>query len=663
MADEGNIAGLDLIDKLIELGRKKFTGAMRFENEGIIKIIYFKDGDVLSASTNDRTDSIDEILFRAGKITRDHIKQALAKRKENETLGDALLNLGFIARKELTWARRVQVIGIIRSIVSWPGGSYTVVPDYLPKREEGTLFPLVQILLELIVTDPDRAKFELALESGNAVFQKTDGFEAAFRPLGLNQDADDIVAQIDGLRSAGEVASRSGKDVFNVFKLLYALERLGLLRRSTIGSPRIADDLNFDDVAPAAASSAATSFTGFSEPPTASQPEQDWNAPAWDRVADATEPIELAENAPALLPGVESRPIGKDWDGTPAGWAADEPAVPATDRDFTPIGTIDPSEVRSQVRENLGHDEGPPAERRSRSIFPLLIVLLGLGIGFYAAWWWLRRETPAPVAPMAASRPRPRPIAPSTSSVANPAITTPSSSTRSSPSLSSTSPSSTTSTMSTRSTQPSAPKSAAAASETASTKPPAVASAAPASHSTSTKAPTRSAPKRARTSPPSGPAEPRVVQPSGSRPLVITNIPPGSKAAGIEMSSKSSRKAAAPASPNRPAASASVPAASPSADPVRARYDEMARQNKQNVAASAPYTVQFELVCQTDSITKALRAGGNNVWFVPTTFHGQACFRVFWGRYGTRQAAEAAMSVIPVELRAGSKPGVVRADR
>jgi len=55
----------------------------------------------------------------------------------------------------------------------------------------------------------------------------------------------------------------------------------------------------------------------------------------------------------------------------------------------------------------------------------------------------------------------------------------------------------------------------------------------------------------------------------------------------------------------------------------------MARQNKQKVAASAPYTVQFELVCQTDSITKALRAGGNNVWFVPTSFNGQACYRVF----------------------------------
>ncbi|HWW62941.1 MAG TPA: DUF4388 domain-containing protein, partial [Thermoanaerobaculia bacterium] len=232
MSLEGEIGEINLIERLVELWREQFTGAIRFENDGIIKIIYFKGGDVLSASTNDRADSIDEILMRAGKVSRDHVKQALAKRKENETLGDALLNLGFITRKELTWARRVQVIGVIRSITTWPAGSFTIVADYLPKREEGTLFPLPQILIELIVTEQDRQRFERALEGGVTVFAKTAEFDDVYKRLGLNDEADAIVAHIDGRNTAAEVALESGKDTFNAYKLMHALAVLGILARS-----------------------------------------------------------------------------------------------------------------------------------------------------------------------------------------------------------------------------------------------------------------------------------------------------------------------------------------------------------------------------------------------------------------------------------------------
>src|SRR5260370_5676981 len=157
MSFEGEIGEIDLIERLVELGGEHFTGAIRFESDGIIKIVYFKGGNVLSASTNDRTDAIDEILLRANKVSREHVKQALAKRKESETLGDALLGLGFITRKELTWARRVQFIGILRSLRGWTARQYTGVEDYLPDREEGALFPPPPMLLGVVVTQADRA--------------------------------------------------------------------------------------------------------------------------------------------------------------------------------------------------------------------------------------------------------------------------------------------------------------------------------------------------------------------------------------------------------------------------------------------------------------------------------------------------------------------------
>jgi septal ring-binding cell division protein DamX len=54
-----------------------------------------------------------------------------------------------------------------------------------------------------------------------------------------------------------------------------------------------------------------------------------------------------------------------------------------------------------------------------------------------------------------------------------------------------------------------------------------------------------------------------------------------------------------------------------------------------------------------------MEAGGQKIWFIPTMYRGQSCYRVFWGRYPTREAAALAAGSIPQALR-GAAPAVVR---
>ena len=237
---EGDVSAIDLLARLVELGREHFTGAIRFESEGIIKIIYFKGGDVLSASTNDRSDSVDEILLRAGKVTREHVKQALAKRKETETLGDALLNLGFITRKELTWgaARSGHRRHPLRSLRGTPERTRSS-PTIFRSAKREPFSRCSRSSSRLIVTEQDRSKFERALDGGSAVFKKAGEFDSHYRDLGLNEDADAVAQQIDGERAASEVASFAGRDAFNVFKLLHAFNVLGLIERTDKPQPSL----------------------------------------------------------------------------------------------------------------------------------------------------------------------------------------------------------------------------------------------------------------------------------------------------------------------------------------------------------------------------------------------------------------------------------------
>lgn len=419
---EGEIRDIDLVARLVELWREQFTGAIRFENDGIIKIIYFKGGDVLSASTNDRGDSVDEILMRAGKATREHVKQALAKRKENETLGDTLLNLGFITRKELTWARRVQVVGVIRSICDWTAGSFTIVADYLPKRDEGTIFSLPQVIVEMVVTDEDRPKFERILESGSAVFGKAPGFPEAFAKLGLNEQADAIVSEVDGVRSATEVAAASGQETFNAYKLLHALSLLGLLTRIRAAVPS-SEALAFES---AGVADAADAWTG--------------EMPTFDLADEpGAETATLRNPAPPPLPPLPPEPPAKE----EPEWGFDEAQIETARKAALPAAApiVAPAPApkaaprprdltaTATTRRAPARTAGAAVVEKKRSHFALLVTLMTLfivaGLAYFGFNWWKARSAHAsPI--VAAKRPArktavvarvPPPVTPATTTV------------------------------------------------------------------------------------------------------------------------------------------------------------------------------------------------------------------------------------------------------
>jgi hypothetical protein len=586
---EGKLADINVAERLVEMWREKFTGAFRFEQDGVIKILYFKSGDVLSASTNDRTDSIDEILLRSGKISREHIKQALAKRKESETLGDALLNLGFITRKELTWARRVQVIGILRSIQSWTEGTYTGVADYLPKREEGTLFPLPQVILELIVTDSDRARFEQAMDGGAAVFAKSADFDEAYRRLGLNEDADAIVGEIDGEKSAADVASASGKDAFNVYKLLEALRALGVVTRieRTHGVPEVA----FDDFETAGVADASDAW----EP--SSEPELDISPAAETPVPDAAAPV-LAD-IPLVVPSAP-HPAPE-----PA-WGFDEAQLETARR------AAEPPPVAAAA------SAPPPKAKGGRwgaIMLALLLVVAAFG-GYYGWQWWQEKNGPAPQAVVVRRGIRPRPAArptPDTGTVV-PVTPTPPAQTATVVTTTTTAPTMT----GTTGTVAKTPVQAAAGTVTTGTVPP----------TTTSPRPMPAATQTIRV-PAAAPQAPSRLERTTTGGAVITNSP-------------------------------SAPTPTPANDALRSKYDAMARQ--QAADPVGVYTVQFELVCETASITKAMEAGRSSVWWVPISYHGKPCYRVFWGRFATRDEALQAAREIPAALR-GSSPVVVKIPR
>lgn len=610
---EGEISQINLIERLVELWREQFTGAIRFENDGIIKIVYFKGGDILSASTNDRSDSIDEILMRAGKVSREHVKQALAKRKESETLGDALLNLGFITRKELTWARRVQVVGVIRSIAGWSEGSFTIVADYLPKRDEGTLFPLPQVLVELIVTEQDRARFERALDGGEAVFTRTGDFDDVWRRLGLNEDAEAIVKEIDGSKTATEVALASGRDTFNVYKLLHALATLGVLTRAAKAQGD--SQFSLDDFAAAGVADAADVWDNTAQNPAFDlddspalpdsyvmpsetvempniAPDDDFEArvfddapavpptpSAWDEADEVPLDLSLETTTPSPKVPVWDAPTVRE----PLPVMAPAPIpLPPTSPAPEPMWGFDEAQLETSRRatevSELPDSGVPPKAKGGR--YGLLVALLVLAIlaaaGWYGYQWWQGKR--AAITPLDQ-------VAQQQTAATEPMATTPSTMTITPA----------TDTATTTGT----------ATDTATT--------APAATTTTTAAPVPT---------------PAVITPAPApAPTVVT--------------------ASAEPAPNQPLPR--VTARPQATGAGRERYDAMARDFAANPRGA--FTVQIQILCDPSNLDKVMRAGGENVWFVPQTIGARSCYRVYWGHFGTRAEAQQGLAQVPASIK------------
>jgi hypothetical protein len=79
------------------------------------------------------------------------------------------------------------------------------------------------------------------------------------------------------------------------------------------------------------------------------------------------------------------------------------------------------------------------------------------------------------------------------------------------------------------------------------------------------------------------------------------------------------------------------------------RLDQMAREYAANPEGN--FTVQVQILCDPTNVEKAMKQGGASVWFVPQTIKGRSCYRIFYGRYATREEASKAMGIVPAALR------------
>ncbi len=230
MAIEGPLRELGIHDvfQLLDLSRKTGTltvsSALR-DNQGTV---FFDRGAVVYASIRSNPHPLGEVLLRAGKISDGDLLRARdmqRTRGDTRRLGEILVAMGAISRRELERQVRFQVEEVVFELTSWSEGYFRFeerdVSD--APAEANIRISTESLLMEGARRIDEWSRIEAKVPGLEAVptLAALAGEQAGM--LDLLPSEWEVLAGIDGTRDLRTISASLGRSEFDVAKIAYGL--------------------------------------------------------------------------------------------------------------------------------------------------------------------------------------------------------------------------------------------------------------------------------------------------------------------------------------------------------------------------------------------------------------------------------------------------------
>ncbi|MBX6331806.1 MAG: DUF4388 domain-containing protein [Gemmatimonadaceae bacterium] len=236
MAIEGPLRELGIHDvfQLLDLSRKTGTltvTSLLRDNQGTV---YFDRGAVIYAAIRSNPHPLGELLLRAGKISEGDLARARDMQRQGgdgRRLGEILLDLGAITRRELERQVRFQVEEVVFELMSWREGFFSFEErEVLDAPAEAT----IRISTESLLMEGARRIDEWSRIEGKVPHLGVIPTLAAVQPdhpafLDLLPNEWEVLAMIDGVRDLRAIASSLARSEFDVARIVYGLVTTGIV--------------------------------------------------------------------------------------------------------------------------------------------------------------------------------------------------------------------------------------------------------------------------------------------------------------------------------------------------------------------------------------------------------------------------------------------------
>ena len=235
MALEGPLKELHIQDvfQLLDLGRK--SGVLRVTSElrQTAGTVCFDRGGVVAAALGSDPQPLGARLVRTGKITAADLDHArgLQNAGDERRLGDILVALGVIARRELDRQLKSQIEEAVFELLRWSEGYFRFEEGapYHAAVESPVRFPTEALLMEAARRIDEWSRIGSKVSHLRLVPKLPPPDAQTTEPLDLVPFEWEVLAAVDGTRDLHSLAEVLGRSEFEVARTVYGLTNAGIV--------------------------------------------------------------------------------------------------------------------------------------------------------------------------------------------------------------------------------------------------------------------------------------------------------------------------------------------------------------------------------------------------------------------------------------------------
>jgi len=234
MAIEGPLKELHIHDvfQLLDLGRKTGVLCVTSELRQNSGMVYFERGAVVAAEIRSNPHPLGTLLLRAGKIAEADLARARALQGagDGRRLGDILVDLGAMNRRDLERLVRQQVQEVIFELMNWSEGYFSFEETSGPRTsaEASVRIPTESLLMEAARRIDEWSRIEARVPHLGVVPRFADA-DSQHGMLDLTPFEWEVIATVDGARDLRVIAEVLGRAEFEIARTIFGLTSTGVV--------------------------------------------------------------------------------------------------------------------------------------------------------------------------------------------------------------------------------------------------------------------------------------------------------------------------------------------------------------------------------------------------------------------------------------------------